>query len=80
MKTHKALVVGIVLAGLLLMLQSPLRIVAQEPPRIKVRRRNSKGGRKILRAGWPVSVIRWDRFLFSRAAKAIGCRQSPIAR
>jgi hypothetical protein len=32
MKTHKALVVGIVLAGLLLILQAPPRIVAQEPP------------------------------------------------
>ena len=32
MTKHKALVVGIVLAGLLLMLQAPLRIVAQEPP------------------------------------------------
>src|SRR5580700_3768184 len=31
MKTHKALVAGIALAGVLLMLQSPLRIVAQEP-------------------------------------------------
>jgi hypothetical protein len=32
MKTHKALAVGIVLAGILLMLQAPFRIVAQEPP------------------------------------------------
>ncbi len=32
MKTRKALVVGIVLAGLLLMLQAPLRVVAQGPP------------------------------------------------
>jgi len=32
MKTYKALVVGIVLAGIGLMLQAPLRIVAQEPP------------------------------------------------
>jgi len=32
MKTLKALAVGIVLAGMLLMLQAPLRIVAQEPP------------------------------------------------
>src|SRR5271166_1716371 len=32
MKTHKALAVGIVLAGILLTLQAPLRIVAQEPP------------------------------------------------
>jgi len=32
MKTHKALVVGIVLAGILLMLQAPLRMVAQGPP------------------------------------------------
>ena len=32
MKTHKVVVVGIVLAGILLMLQAPLRIVAQEPP------------------------------------------------
>jgi FecR protein len=32
MKKHKALVVGIVLVGILLMLQAPLRIVAQEPP------------------------------------------------
>jgi hypothetical protein len=32
MKTHKALAVGIVLAGMLLMLQAPLTIVAQEPP------------------------------------------------
>ena len=32
MKTHKALAVGIVLAGLLLMLQSPLRTVAQDQP------------------------------------------------
>src|SRR5579863_8807274 len=31
MKTHKALVAGFVLAGVLLMLQSPLRVVAQEP-------------------------------------------------
>ena len=31
MKTHKALVAGIALAGVLLMLQAPLRIVAQEP-------------------------------------------------
>ena len=31
MKTHKALVAGIALAGVLLILQSPLRIVAQEP-------------------------------------------------
>src|SRR5579864_2309458 len=30
MKTRKALVVGIVLAGLLLMLQAPLKIAAQE--------------------------------------------------
>ena len=30
MKTHKALVAGIALAGVLLMLQSPLRIVAQD--------------------------------------------------
>ena len=32
MKTHKALAVGIVLAGMLLTLQAPLRMVAQEPP------------------------------------------------
>jgi hypothetical protein len=32
MKTHKVLAVGIVLAGLLLMLQAPLRVFAQEPP------------------------------------------------
>jgi len=32
MKTHKAVVVGIVLAGILLMLQAPLRIMAQGPP------------------------------------------------
>ncbi len=32
MKTHKIVGVGIVLAGVLLMLQAPLRIVAQEPP------------------------------------------------
>jgi len=32
MKTHKALVVGIVLAGILLMLQAPLKIMAQGPP------------------------------------------------
>jgi hypothetical protein len=32
MKMHKALVVGIVLAGMLLVLQAPLRIMAQEPP------------------------------------------------
>ena len=32
MKTHKALAVGIVLAGLLLMLQAPLRTVAQDQP------------------------------------------------
>lgn len=32
MKTHKIVGVGIVLAGLLLMLQAPLRVVAQEPP------------------------------------------------
>ena len=32
MKTHKIVLVGIVLTGVLLMLQAPLRIVAQEPP------------------------------------------------
>jgi len=32
MKTHKTLIVGIVLAGILLMLQAPLRMVAQGPP------------------------------------------------
>ena len=32
MKTHKIVGVGIVLAGILLMLQAPLRIVGQEPP------------------------------------------------
>jgi hypothetical protein len=32
MKTHKALVVGIVLAGILLMLQAPLKVMAQGPP------------------------------------------------
>jgi hypothetical protein len=32
MKTHRALVVGIVLAGILLMLQAPLKIMAQGPP------------------------------------------------
>ena len=32
MKTHKALVVGVVLVGMLLMLQAPLRMAAQEPP------------------------------------------------
>jgi hypothetical protein len=32
MKTHKALAVGIVLAGLLLMLQAPLKVAAQGPP------------------------------------------------
>ena len=31
MKTHKVSVIGIALAGILLMLQAPLRIVAQEP-------------------------------------------------
>jgi hypothetical protein len=31
MKTHKVVVVGIVLTGILLMLQAPLRIMAQEP-------------------------------------------------
>ena len=32
MKTNKGLAVGMVLAGMLLMLQSPQRVVAQEPP------------------------------------------------
>ncbi len=32
MKTHKVLAVGIVLAGMLLMLQAPQRVLAQEPP------------------------------------------------
>ena len=32
MKTHRVVGVGIVLVGLLLMLQAPLRMVAQEPP------------------------------------------------
>jgi len=32
MKTHKVLAVGIVLAGMLLMLQAPQRVIAQEPP------------------------------------------------
>jgi hypothetical protein len=32
MKTHKVVVAGVVLAGILLMLQAPLRMVAQEPP------------------------------------------------
>jgi len=32
MKTHKALAVGVVLAGLLLMLQAPLRTLAQDQP------------------------------------------------
>src|SRR5580704_3180069 len=32
MKTHKVLAVGIVLAGMLLTLQAPLRVAAQEPP------------------------------------------------
>ena len=32
MKTHKVVLVGIVLAGILLMLQAPLRIIAQDPP------------------------------------------------
>src|SRR5208283_4976370 len=31
MKTHRALI-GVVLAGILLTLQTPLRIIAQEPP------------------------------------------------
>ena len=32
MKTHKVLAVGIVLAGMLLILQAPQRVLAQEPP------------------------------------------------
>src|SRR5580700_7469744 len=32
MKTHRVLAVGIVLAGMLLMLQTPQRVLAQEPP------------------------------------------------
>src|SRR6202167_2513051 len=32
MKTHRVLAVGVVLAGMLLMLQAPQRVVGQEPP------------------------------------------------
>jgi hypothetical protein len=44
MNMRKALVVGVVLAGLLLMLQSPLRMVAQDqPPQDQVQPQQDQG-------------------------------------
>ena len=58
MKKHKALVVGIVLAGLLLMLQAPLRIAAQEdqgPPQQQERGQDPPG--RVARLGYSVGSV-----------------------
>ena len=56
MKTHKLSVVGIVLAGMLLMLQAPLRVVAQGPPPQEQGERRDPPGR-VARLSYSVGSV-----------------------